>query len=97
MATQGPTISHEDIQQGINSGNIYVLYSGVICFEGTLADPAEFAGQELASNYMSEEEYQQHYGQIPAEALAQSEEIKTSIFTAPQECLDAGWSQAGAI
>ena len=97
LATQGPTISTEDIQRGIDTGNIYVLYSGVMCFGGTLADPAEFATQELASDYMSEEEYQQHYSQIPAEVLAQSEKNKTSIFTAPQECLDAGWSQAGAI
>ncbi|MDO4821369.1 MAG: hypothetical protein Q4A03_04960 [Rothia sp. (in: high G+C Gram-positive bacteria)] len=97
LATQGPTISNEDIQRGIDTGNVYVLYSGVMCFGGTLADPAEFATQELASDYMSEEEYQQHYSQIPAEVLTQSEKNKTSIFTAPQECLDAGWSQAGAI
>lgn len=97
LATQGPTISDEDLQRGIDTGNVYVLYSGVMCFGGTLADPAEFATQELASDYMSEEEYQQHYSQIPAEVLAQSEKNKTSIFTAPQECLDAGWSQAGAI
>ncbi|WP_237224975.1 hypothetical protein [Rothia nasisuis] len=97
LATQGPTISNEDVQRGIDTGNIYVLYSGVMCFGGTLADPTEFAEQELASDYMSEEEYQQHYSQIPAEVLAQSEKNKTGIFTAPQECLDAGWSQAGAI
>lgn len=97
LATQGPTISDEDIQRGIDTGNIYVLYSGVMCFGGTLADPTEFAEQELASDYMSEEEYQQYYSQIPAEVLAQSENNKTSIFTAPQECLDAGWSHAGAI
>lgn len=97
LATQGPTISNEDLHRGIDTGNVYVLYSGVMCFGGTLADPAEFATQELASDYMSEEEYQQHYSQIPAEVLAQSEKNKTSIFTAPQECLDAGWSQAGAI
>ncbi|MGV3150486.1 hypothetical protein [Rothia nasimurium] len=97
LATQGPTISNEDIQRGIDTGNIYVLYSGVMCFGGTLADPTEFAEQELASDYMSEEEYQQHYSQIPAEVLAQSENNKTGIFTAPQKCLDAGWSQAGAI
>lgn len=97
LATQGPTISNEDIQRGIDTGNIYVLYSGVMCFGGTLATPEEFTEHELASQFMSDEEYQQHYSQIPAEVLAQSENNKSSIFTAPQECLDAGWSQAGAI
>lgn len=97
LATQGPTISNEDIQRGIDTGNVYVLYSGVMCFGGTLADPAEFAAQELASDYMSEEEYQKHYDTIPQEVVDQSERNKTSIFTAPQACLDAGWSGAGRI
>lgn len=97
LAGEGPTISNEDLQRGIDTGNIYVLYSGIMCFGGTLADPTEYTEQGLVSEYMSAEEYEQHYSQIPAEVLAQSEKNKTSIFTAPQECLDAGWSQAGAI
>lgn len=97
LASHGPTISNEDIQKGIDEGNVYVLYSGVMCFGGTLATPEEFTEHELASQFMSDEEYQKHYDTIPQEVVDQSERNKTSIFTAPQACLDAGWSGAGRI
>lgn len=68
-----------------------------MCFGGTLAAPEEFTSQELASQYMSEEEYSTFYANVPAKVLEQSKRNETEIFTAPQECLDAGWSSAGAI
>ena len=36
LAQEGPSISEEDMQKGIEEGNIYVVYSGVMCFGGTL-------------------------------------------------------------
>ena len=43
LAQEGPSISEEDMQKGIEEGNIYVVYSGVMCFGGTLVTPEEYA------------------------------------------------------
>lgn len=98
LAQEGPSISEEDMQKGIEEGNIYVVYSGVMCFGGTLVTPEEYAELQPSAQDMSVEEYRDYYANIPAEVMAQNEKnVHHGLFTAPQECLDAGWSHAGAI
>lgn len=89
-----PKISPEDQERGIAEGNIYVVYAHVMCFGGVLGTPEEYA-----STYVPEihpdtpEEYKVKYDETPQEVKEQSSlNDKTLSFQAPQECIDAGWS-----
>lgn len=95
-ASEAPSISQEDYARGVAEGNPYVIYSGVMCFGGTLDS------EELEEQSGSEEDLGQKeagFQEIPSEVKEQSEEnIKLGpSFEAPQECYEAGWSNPGSI
>lgn len=95
---QGPYISAEDQQKGIEEGNNYVIYAQVMCFGGNLVTPEEYEKIYNASTdpYTPEEQAEQ-YAAIPQEIKDQSELNGTVPYEVPQECLDAGWQNVGAI
>ena len=95
--SDGPSISMEDKNKGIAEGNPYVVYSGVMCFGGTLQTPEEYKRENpSASDYDS---FLAKYNATPEVVKAQSEENKKlqTSFIAPKECSDAGWKNAGPV
>lgn len=93
---QGPFIDSADVERGKAEGNVYVLYSGVMCFGGTLATREEILAMEPLPDRSKEEELAV-YDSLPEVVLEQNAKNARGLFTPPQECLDAGWSYAGPI
>lgn len=90
-----PQISPEDQQKGIEEGNIYVTYAHIMCFGGVLATPEEYEDFYVYTTEIpldTPEEYRAKYNETPQEVKDQSALNDKMLFTLPQECLDAGWS-----
>lgn len=96
-AALGPSISVEDRDRGIAEGNPYVVYSGVMCFGGTLQTPEEYKQEDPSPGDYAD--FVENYDSIPDVVKNQSDLNRKmqSSFVAPQECSDAGWSNAGAL
>lgn len=96
-AENAPSISQEDHDKGIAEGNPYVIYSGVMCFGGTLMTPEELKAQGGSAEEIKQKEVD--YQKTPDGVKKQSEENKKlgSSFKAPKECYEAGWSNPGSV
>lgn len=96
---EGPYMNWDDIERGKAEGNIYVIYSGVMCFGGTLAPVSQMVADDKADGTQDKtlEEHQAEYDAIPLEVREQSDLNQKGNFVPPQACLDAGWSRAGGI
>lgn len=94
---QGPFIDSADVERGKAEGNVYVLYSGVMCFGGSLATPEEILSKIEPTPGVEQDKLLAQYEEAPEIVKEQSQKNLRRLFAPPQECLDAGWSYAGPI
>lgn len=94
-AIKAPSISSEDYTKGMTEGNIYVVYSNVMCFGATLDTPEDYKRYQHTTQEVSD--YESMYALIPDEVLNQSQLNKEGKFEVAQGCYDAGWINPGAV
>lgn len=95
-AAKAPSISQADLDRGVAEGNIYVVYSSVMCFAGTLDTPEDFKKSPHSAEEIAE--FEANYAAIPQVVLDQSQLNSEGRYpqTPPQGCYDAGWVNPGS-